>query len=191
MLIGLPNASRYHNHGEYLTSADVSSLTYTLSQITDAGTAAAVDVGSTDGKIPLAEDVYARSFKSGTRATFNQSAAPTGWTKETNSTYNNIALRVVTGSVSGGGTDAFTTSFGSGKTTGNTSLSITQIPAHTHTYTRRTITSDQRAEARGDGYYTNNTDYTNTTGAAGSGQGHNHSLSLNLKYTDIIIAVKD
>lgn len=47
---------------------------------------------------------------SGTKMIFNQTAAPTGWTKVTGSGNNN-ALRLVTGSVGTGGTEPFTTAF--------------------------------------------------------------------------------
>ena len=53
----------------------------------------------------------ASSFPAGTRMLFAQTAAPTGWTKETNSAYNDAALRVVTGSVVNGGATAFTSVF--------------------------------------------------------------------------------
>jgi hypothetical protein len=42
---------------------------------------------------------------------FQQTSAPTGWTKST--THNNKALRIVSGSASSGGSNAFTTAFGS------------------------------------------------------------------------------
>jgi hypothetical protein len=89
----------------------------------------------------------------GTKKLFVQSAAPTGWTKDT--THDNKALRVVSGNGGGsGGTNSFTTTFPAstipisvpfsstpqvtsptGQTTytvGQTTLSITQIPQHTH-----------------------------------------------------------
>lgn len=48
-------------------------------------------------------------FPSGTRLLFQQTAAPTGWTKDT--THNDKALRVVSGTVTAGGTTPFTTVF--------------------------------------------------------------------------------
>jgi hypothetical protein len=49
------------------------------------------------------------AFPSGTVMLFVQTAAPTGWTKVT--THNDKALRVVSGTVSTGGTSAFSTAF--------------------------------------------------------------------------------
>ncbi len=82
-------------------------------------------------------------FASGTVMLFGQTAAPTGWTKNT-STGDNSALRVVTGTASTGGSVAFTTSFASQTPTGSisitavsgsagaTTLSTPQIPSHSH-----------------------------------------------------------
>ena len=55
-------------------------------------------------------------FASGTALVFKQTAAPTGWTKLT--TDNDAALRIVSGSVSTGGTVGFTTAFASQAVTG-------------------------------------------------------------------------
>jgi len=89
-------------------------------------------------------------FDSGTLMLFQQTAAPTGWTKQT--THNNKALRVVSATASSGGSVAFTTAFASQTPTGSvtitsvtgsagsTTLSTPQIPSHTHNYDR---TSEQ------------------------------------------------
>jgi hypothetical protein len=85
----------------------------------------------------------AQGFESGTVMLFGQTAAPTGWTKDTTN-YNNSGLRVVTGTASTGGSVDFTTAFASQTPTGsvtitavsgsagNTTLSTPQIPSHTH-----------------------------------------------------------
>jgi hypothetical protein len=72
----------------------------------------------------------AHTFPSGTRMFFQQSTAPVGWTKE--ATHNNKALRLVSGSVSSGGSQNFSTVFGKSATDGHT-LTEKQIPAHNHT----------------------------------------------------------
>jgi hypothetical protein len=61
----------------------------------------------------------AAAFDSGTLMLFQQTAAPTGWTKST--THDNKALRVVSGTASSGGTVAFTTAFASQTPTGSVS----------------------------------------------------------------------
>jgi hypothetical protein len=85
----------------------------------------------------------AAAFDSGTVMLFAQTAAPTGWTKNT-STGNQHALRIVTGTASSGGSVDFTTAFASKTPTGSvsissvsgsagaTTLSIPTIPAHDH-----------------------------------------------------------
>jgi len=107
-------------------------------------------VGSTSGSINLQATAIAGSntltlpavtakvdaFPSGTVMLFAQTAAPTGWTKST--THNDKTLRVVSGSASSGGSVAFTTAFASqavSGTVGATTLTSSQIPAHTHTGT--------------------------------------------------------
>ena len=73
-------------------------------------------------------------FPSGTRITFNQTAAPTGWTKDTSN--NNAALRVVSGSVTTGGSVNFTTAFTSQSVNGAvgaTAITKAQMPVHKHT----------------------------------------------------------
>mgnify|MGYP003110259743 CR=1 FL=1 len=82
-------------------------------------------------------------FDSGTKMLFQQTTAPSGWTKDTTN-YNNHALRVVTGTVGNGGSVDFSTAFASqsvsgsisntvsGSTAGHT-LTIAEMPSHNHT----------------------------------------------------------
>lgn len=140
------------------------------------------------------------AFPSGTRMLFQQTSAPTGWTKDT--TQNDKALRIVSGSAGTGGTTAFssvftsrtpsgsvgsTTSTGSvGSTTstgsiGLTYLTINQIPAHTHSFTYR---EDQDVNAGGSAYpirdmATSGLASTLVTQSAGGGGGHSHDLYMN------------
>ena len=89
-------------------------------------------------------------FPTGTDWVFFQAAAPTGWTKQT--THNNKALRLVSGTGGGsGGTQPFTTvcspSFKYAGTlttttsTGNRALSSPQIPSHPHAQPGRFVVS--------------------------------------------------
>lgn len=78
-------------------------------------------------------------FPAGTAMLFVQTTAPTGWTKST--THDNKALRVVSGSASSGGSVAFTTAFASQSVTGtvgDTTLTSSQIPSHTHSFSANT-----------------------------------------------------
>ena len=67
---------------------------------------------------------------------FQQTSAPTGWTKVTTGV-DNRALRIVTGTVGSGGSNGFTNALTSTITTGNGSVSNhtlteSQIPSHYH-----------------------------------------------------------
>jgi hypothetical protein len=95
--------------------------------------------GSIDTSDYITIEEVPPTVPAGTRMLFYQASAPTGWTKVTDSFINNAALRIVTGS--GGGAyssgSAFTTIFTSNRaTTGGsvqaTTLSTSQIPAHSH-----------------------------------------------------------
>jgi hypothetical protein len=91
------------------------------------------------------------AFPSGTRMLFQQTSAPTGWTKDVSQ--NDKALRIVSGSVTTGGTTAFSTVFASRTpagtvgntiatgsinsttstgTVGGTALTEAQLPSHRH-----------------------------------------------------------
>lgn len=159
-------------------------------------------------------------FPSGTRMLFQQTAAPTGWTKET-STYNDRALRVVTGAVSSGGSNPLSTA------------SFTILQANLPSVTWPSSLSIA-VNATGISISANSTGVTlannitgfigaGASGVAGGGQGtatanltdpnhthgiadpsHTHTLngsvtsggsgtaiSLGIQYVDAIIAVKD
>ena len=164
--------------------------------------------------------IASKAFPSGTKMLFQQTAAPTGWTKDT--THNDKALRVVSGTAGSGGTVAFATTFSAARasstvttsgTVGSTTLTTTQIPAHKHL-----VRGDYRTDSIGIKFGTNDsasasnmtpsTDGVNTgtyTGVlygwdTGGGGSHNHSLTmnahyhdtnLNVQYVDLIIATKD
>lgn len=151
----------------------------------------------------------------GTVMIFQQTAAPTGWTKLT--TNNDKALRVVSGTASTGGATAFTSVFGAGKSSASYTLQAADIPAHAHTFSGttsgqsadhshggvRTISAgthavngaaDQHAILAGSTGGTSNDHthtYSGTTSSIGSTGGHAHTLSLDLQYVDVIAASKD
>lgn len=86
------------------------------------------------------------AFPTGTKMLFQQTAAPTGWVKQ--SDHNNKALRVVTGTAVSGGSRTFTAALVSGGDglgggqVGNTTLTVDQMPAHAHTFTGTTDTGN-------------------------------------------------
>jgi len=147
-------------------------------------------------------------FTSGTLMLFQQTAAPTGWTKQT--THNDKALRVVSGTAGSGGSTAFTTALGTPAVSGsvsvsgnisNTTLSNAQIPSHNHGFTEgnsgNNITAAMRKQNIA-GNQTNNQKILSAGGGGSHNHGHNFSGSLssattaiNVQYVDLIIASKD
>jgi hypothetical protein len=147
---------------------------------------------------------------SGTTMVFVQATAPTGWTKDTSK--NDCALRVVNGTTGGttGGTMAFSAAFTSRSlsgSVGNTTLTLSQIPAHNHgnsantnfLKTQTVYTTNYPGNFTSD-YPDHRTVYVSAslqpTDSAGGGGAHNHPLTLNnldlsVKYVNVIIAVKD
>jgi hypothetical protein len=155
----------------------------------------------------------AAAFDSGTRMLFGQTAAPTGWTKDTIN-YDQHALRVTTGTASTGGTVNFTSAFTSQTpagtvtitsvtgTAGATTLTTPQIPSHTHTQFKPISPgSSEFGSGAGGQTYSNNA----ATGSTGGGGSHDHpfsftsgsgsfsgnAINLAVKYLDVITATKD
>ena len=155
---------------------------------------------------------------SGTRMLFAQASAPVGWTQVT--TYNNYALRVVSGTGGGtGGSVGFTSAFASqavagsvsvSGSVGSTTLSTAQLASHYHVIPRP---YDQYIADLGSGGNLTNTapaagpwqsnaSFPGSTNNTGSDNSHNHSFSgsgsftgtainLAVQYVDTIICSKD
>lgn len=143
----------------------------------------------------------AAGVPSGTKQLFVQTASPTGWTKDT-SNNDNSAIRIVTGSVTTGGSADFTSAFGTPAVSGtiggapavgnlavsvsgnisNHTLSTNRIPAHSHTITG-TNSPNPPAGNRPTNFSAANSSLrnisTNNTGGSGS-HNHGHNLSGSL-----------
>lgn len=149
------------------------------------------------------------AFPAGTRLLFQQYPPPTGWTAD--SSYNDYALRIVTGAVSNGGAYAFSSVFttqtpsGSvslaGLSIGSTTLSTSQIPSHTHPAPSDafviTGASNPSSVVGSNPAFS----YQFNTGSSGGGGSHTHSISgsatfsgnamqFGVKYVDAVIGVK-
>ena len=146
----------------------------------------------------------AEPFPSGTSMLFQQTNAPTGWTKQ--STHNDKALRIVTGSVGTGGSVAFTTALGSGATvaggtvsgnpgsnlsvgagnlgvsiSGNISnhtLTVNSIPSHSHSFTGRGIGNVGSPSFNAAGTQSNSNDGTFNTANKGNSGAHSHGHNI-------------
>jgi hypothetical protein len=128
-------------------------------------------------------------FDQGTAILFQQTSAPTGWTKQT--THNDKALRVVSGTASSGGSSAFSTVFGK-TATDATTITTSTSPSHTH--------NQQGSSGTGGGagdfctVASNNSSPTSgrfTTSSVGSDGSHTHGMDIRVQYVDVIIATKD
>ena len=166
-----------------------------LSSATDS---TSTTLAATASAVKAAYDMGASAaFPAGTQMLFVQAAAPTGWTKQT--TVNDAAIRIVSGTTGGntGGSVAFSTAFVAGKaitlsgTVGATTLSIAQVPSHTHPFSA-VISASGRYMESGNIF---NSGSSNTSATGGNGS-HTHSLSgtatvnLSVKYVDTILCKK-
>lgn len=151
------------------------------------GTAAQVLTSNGPGALPTfqAAGGGGTTIPAGTRMLFQQTTAPTGFTKDTTAAINDSMLRLVTGTASSGGTTAFST-WSAVTATGATTLSTAQIPSHTHT-------AGVPSGGYGGGEFDGGAAFcgSSSTGATGGGGSHTHSLTRSLKYYDFIIASKD
>ena len=133
---------------------------------------------------------------------FQQTSAPSGWTKVT-SGVDNRALRLVSGTVGMGGANNFTNVLNSTVTTGggivqNHTLTVAQMPAHQHdtSVTNSNLFPSYGGVTIGYGGPGQYPATTFTMSNTGGGQAHNHGLTqpsfnLNVAYTDVIIAQKN
>lgn len=178
--------------GKILFKEDTDNGTNSATLIGPASTAdVTLTLPSTTGTVALTSQIES-SFPAGTSMLFQQTAAPTGWTKQT--THNDKSLRIVTGSVGTGGSVAFSTALATPSVTGSlaagnlagslsgdigsTSLSTGQMPSHTHRSSKpqASVSNPQQYgnPSRKAGQVTQNTNSL-ATSSAGSGGSHNHT----------------
>ena len=150
-------------------------------------------------------------FASGTVMLFAQASPPTGWTQVT--TYNDRALRVVSGTPSSGGVQPFSTVFGRTQVDGTT-LSSSQMPVHahgvndpTHAHTSYSPAVSNYGNSVASGpdpnanyVYDNNQAVAQGTSANGTGislqnaggnASHTHTIDLRVQYVDVLLASKN
>jgi hypothetical protein len=142
-----------------------------------------------DGSVQTTAASAGTSFPAGTKSLFVQTSAPTGWTKVT--TYDNYALRIVSGTAGTGGSVAFTTAFASGST-GAYTLATADIPSHKHSMQLAGGAGSPAAQFFADTWGGASSIFPNLdTANTGGGGSHSHSLSLAVQYVDTIIATKN
>jgi hypothetical protein len=224
--------------GKIIFQEDTDNGANTATLIGPASTAdVTLTLPSTTGTVALTSDIT-DSFPPGTVQLFRQTSAPTGWTKDT--THNDKALRVVSGSAGTGGSVAFSTAFGTpplGGTVnftgnlaagnlavalsgdiGSTTLTTSQIAAHTHRFGIATNNStiQQVGTAQRVSGSVNQDVNSLPTSSTGGGGSHNHTTgnlagtvsgapglgnlatslssantSIDVNYVDVIFATKN
>ena len=127
----------------------------------------------------------AQAFPSGTKMIFQQTAAPTGWTKITSS-IDNKALRIVSGTVGSGGNQTFTGAFGSRTPAGNVAATGNSTASWSGNATTGNSTASFSGNTGNSGASTSNAGPGNTGNAGAStsnvstsGSVNNHTLSNN------------
>ena len=140
----------------------------------------------------------------GTKMVFNQTTSPLGWTKETGS--NDVALRLISGTVGTGGTVAFDTCFASKTPTismSNAAVTLdgTTVANHGHgwsIYDRNlsNVGFTGNTLLGGSGTYGNSSPGS-VSPTTGGGNAHTHTntassnaLDMDVSYVDVIIATK-
>ena len=137
------------------------------------------------GNVQISTTAASSGVPSGTKMLFQQTAAPTGWTKDT--THNNKALRVVSGTASTGGSVAFTTAFATSRTVSgsvaNHTLTESQIPSHDHGNGDLTAASHSHGMDHGHGIsnFANGVTWSNVIVQSGGG-GTSYTMPRNLQY---------
>ncbi len=143
----------------------------------------AVNFGPGTKDVFITQPASKAPFDTGTLMLFQQTTAPVGWTKQT--THNDKALRVVSGTASSGGTNAFSTVMAQ-TVVGGTAISIAQMPSHSHTSLGPLTQTLQPG-----GVNIGTAQGSTTTGSTGGGASHDHTITMNIQYVDLIIARKD
>jgi hypothetical protein len=155
----------------------------TVLESSNGGAAVSFTTGTKDIYITQPASQAQPRFPTGTLMLFQQSAAPIYWTKQT--THNDKALRVVSGTASNGGTNAFSTVMAQ-TVVGSHALTITEMPSHSHGgtiggATISVVSSGGASVLQPGGSVLNN----------GGGAAHNHTISMDVAYVDLIVAQKD
>ena len=141
-------------------------------------------VGSNPSWVPRTAE-----FPSGTNIVFQQTAAPTGWTKQT--ALNDYGLRVTSGVAGTTAGTPFSTIFAQ-TAVGNTTVTVATMPSHSHVVGgagQSPLYNTGGGGVGGGGAFGVQGTFTiNNTGSDGP---HTHSVNLALSYVDVILASKN
>jgi hypothetical protein len=166
--------------------ANVNGVTYTYNSTLTAWTVSSNFLDSISANLVTANSISVSgvpvtAFPAGTKMLFQQTAAPTGWTKDT--THDNKALRVVSSTAGSGGSVAFTTAFASQAVSGSVANATATNQNATATNQNATATN-QNATATNQNATATNTETTaggtvgNTTLTTAQIPSHNHGRGV-------------
>lgn len=129
-------------------------------------------------------------FVLGTTMVAHQSVAPVGFTRLTDTSLDDTTLRINTGVLADGGINGFTTDFASARTVGATTLTTSQLPAHSHGSGSYSTNNSRTAGSCCNWRIIRN--FSNQqTGFTGSDGSHEHTLNMEINYHDVMIVQKD
>jgi hypothetical protein len=140
------------------------------------------------GPTPGSKSKIGQSFPRGTTMLFVQAAAPIGWTRVTTS---DDALLRINGSTtpSTGGTNGFVATFNSQTTTGNFTITSSQLPTLSATSVFENFNSGSSSGQTGSSG--GSALLQSTPQFSGGGGAHNHSITTAIKYVDALVARKN
>lgn len=177
----------------YFENLTTGSFTVTLSNgagsvVLPQGRRGVVWIDGTNGPriMSLVGSAAADVLPTGTAMLFYNSAAPTGWTLYTTVNDCNVALnRTVSGNATG--SILYSTVFGR-TATDSTTLTLDQIPSHSHTYAYPQGGGLFGTGASGAAVY--GSTETRNSGNSGGGNGHTHGIDLRVFTVNMLIATR-
>jgi hypothetical protein len=158
----------------------------TVFRSSNAGALVSFPAGSKD--VFICQPASKADFPPGTLMLFQQTASPSGWTKQT--THNDKTLRVVSGAASSGGTNPFSTVNNQTVTVNNTTITQSTMASHSHT---SNATENAGTVQSGSGAFNTFEPGGATINSTGADGAHSHGITIAfaVAYVDLIIASKD
>lgn len=143
-----------------------------------------------DGAVTLTPTQFNAAIQlvSGTAMMFSGPSVPTGWTQDTS--VPDYMLRIVNTAGGGtGGTSDFFTDL-SNTTVAGHSLTVAEMPAHSHAYSRYLSLVNGVVSGAGSNTVLDGTSAISTNGK-GNGASHDHTIDFTPLYRDMVLATKD
>jgi hypothetical protein len=162
------------------TNAATANISLGGNKITNLGTPTANTDAATKAYVDSAGSI---AFASGDQLLWRGASTPSGWTV---AAQNNKALRIVSGTPSSGGTNAFTTALNSARTTGAGGSHTHGVGSLAGSFTTATT------GGAGGGVWVlgGSTQAVTISGTTGAEASHTHTLNLDVQYYDMQLIQK-